>query len=287
MSVLNQAKVADLLRYAYIMPKGGVGNAAQGLVMRSELVRTQVRWRRAGRPVLIHTMGKVGSMALADAVHRADIDGVEVFHTHRLIDHNNPTVIAEREGLAPRRTWFVSSALVRCLDDRSKPCVVLSVVRDPLERNISGFFQTIERYLPDRRPINPSSPPEVDQLLELFIDKWPHFAITDWLDREIAAHFDVDPYERPFDPELGFSMHEACGRVVGIARHDRFPHAAKGMLRAALDVDEISLTRRNATGDKHVAGLVDEFKQRLSLPANIVEALYDSRYARHFGFEAP
>jgi hypothetical protein len=289
---IDRALVSDYLRYAYTVPKGGAGNTAQGLVMRGELARTRRRWQRAERPVLIHTMGKVGSMAMAGAVHRAEIPGVEVFHTHRLIDHNDPGVKLERQGIAPRRTWYVSSALARCVAEQSKNVVVLSVVRDPLERNVSGFFQTIERYLPDRKPINPASPPPVDQLIEIFIERWPHQAITTWLDREISTHFDIDPYERPFDAESGFSLHRSAtgsgvNNVVGIARHDRFPEAAESMLSAALGVDGISLTRRNATGDKHIAPLVERFKQDLSMPADIVDDLYRSRYATHFGFERP
>lgn len=284
---MNKDLIADYLRYGYTVPKGRVGNAAQGAVMRFELPRTRRRWRQAERPVLIHTMGKVGSMALAGAVERAEIPGVEVFHTHRLIDHTDAGVIAERSGLAPRRTWYVSSALERCIAEDDGPVVVLTVVRDPLERNISGFFQTIERYLPDGRPINPSAPPSAAELVDLFVDRFPHQAITTWLDREIAAHFGVDPYATPFDADAGFDIHRAGNTVVGLARHDRFPDAAEGMLRAALEADGIELIRRNTTADKHIGDLVDEFKRLLVLPEALVDELYRSRYATHFGFDRP
>lgn len=286
-AVVNKDLASDYLRYAYTMPKGRAGNALQGLAMRAELPRTSRRWQRAERPVLIHTMGKVGSMALAGAVERAAIPGVEVFHTHRLVDHRDPGVLVERSGLAPRRTWYVSSGLTRSINKTTKPTVVLTVVRDPLERNVSGFFQTIERYMPDRRPINPASAPEPEALVELFIERFPHDAIATWLDREIVSHFGVDPYATDFDDAAGYSLHRRENWTVGIARHDRFPQAAENMLSEALDVEGIELTRRNATGDKHIAGLVAAFKAALVLPDDIADRMYATRYAHHFGFARP
>jgi len=229
-------------------------------------------------------MGKVGSMAVVDAVERADLDGVEVFHTHRLVDHRNQDVVRERAGLAPRRTWYVSSALSRCVAETTRDGVVLTVVRDPIERNVSGFFQTIERYLPDRRPINPASPPSAEHLVELFIERYPHRAVTSWLDREITPHFGIDPYAAEFDAEKGYSLGRRGRWTIGIARHDAFPRAAEAMVAEALGVDGVQLLRRNTTGDKFVAPLVKEFKRQLVLPSQIVDDLYSSRYATRFGF---
>lgn len=283
--VLSRSGITELGWYAYTYPKGTYGNALQGQAMKVSLLITEFRWRRADQVVLVHTMGKVGSKALAAAIESAALPGVEVFHSHRLIDHRNPEVIIERQGLAPRRTWYVSSKLAARVAERTKPCVVLSVVRDPMERNVSGFFQTIERYLPDRRPLRPGEPhPSAEQLVELFIERYPHDAVTRWAERELGTHFGVDPYEHPFDRDRGYGIIEQPPVTIGIARHDLFPGAAEAMLRDTMGLARVELPRRNTTDGKHVGSLVRDFNAALVVPDDLIDRVYSSRYAQHFGF---
>ena len=133
----SSLSLSDVARYAYAMPKGTLGNAAQARLLAAEVAKTKARWRSASRVVLVHTMGKVGSMSIYKALRDACREDVAIFHTHRLVPLDDPAALIERKSLAPRKTWFTSAALFDLLKDEPKPTSVLTVVRDPLERNLS------------------------------------------------------------------------------------------------------------------------------------------------------
>ena len=281
----SSLSLSDVARYAYAMPKGTLGNAAQARLLAAEVAKTKARWRSASRVVLVHTMGKVGSMSIYKALRDACREDVAIFHTHRLVPLDDPAALIERKSLAPRKTWFTSAALFDLLKDEPKPTSVLTVVRDPLERNISGFFQTIERYTDNGRPIVPGRHSETGPgLAAMFVERYPHNAITTWIDREIRTHFDIDLYDTPFDKDAGFSVARNAETTVTAVRFDRLETVGPDLLSQVSDRPVSQLPRRNSSAKKHSGLLFEEMKASLVLPREAEEALYSSKYATHFGF---
>lgn len=285
---MRVAGLKEQARWLYTVPKGSFGNDLQWRLLARARDRTVQQWRSAERVIIVHTMGKVGSMALTEAIRHAEPPAAAVFHTHRLVALDDPGVVEERLGLAPRRTWFVSDALLECLEQAPRPCSVISVARDPVERNVSGFFQTIERYTADRRPLRPGGrPPAVEALVETFVERYPHLAVTRWLDREISARFGLDPYAVDFDHRRGWVEQRSGETTFAIARHDRLRQVGPQMLSSCLGVDVGDLPVRNVSTEKHISATYREFRQALHVPEGILDALYGSRYSTYFGFSPP
>lgn len=257
----------------------------QAAALSREQAAVAETWGNARRIILVHTMGKVGSMAISHALRAHTEPDVAIFHTHRLIDIDDPIAIAEREGLAPRKTWFTSSAILKLLHTTPKPLSVVTVARDPFDRNISGFFQTLERYTDDGRPLRPGAkPPSAQHLAKLFVDRYPHSAITTWLDREITRHFGVDIYGTPFEPKVGW-MRAKKGEIdVVVARFDRLADIAPEMLSSISDRPVSVLERKNTSESKHIGPLVMQVRDVMEFPEEIERELYGSRYSEHFGF---
>jgi hypothetical protein len=154
-----------------------------------------------------------------------------------------------------------------------------------MERNLSDFFQNLERYTDDGKVPNlASTTPET--LANLFIERFPHLRSTDWIDTEIAEVFGVEPFVKPFNHHLGYQSMSHRNLRVAIARYDRLQDAFPRMARELLGAQVHHLPMRNQTQTKRVGDLFGELKQTLTMPAEAVQAIYQTRLARHYFTDA-
>jgi len=121
-------------------------------------------------PILIYQMGKVGSATILKSLSNYKLDR-SVYHVHNL-DHS----LAEKQlswAIATTGTnrrydnlWnslFLSLSVKR---PRSEKWPVITLVREPVGRNISFFFQVMDRLYPDLLQEGLSGGSKPDQVLE-------------------------------------------------------------------------------------------------------------------------
>src|SRR4051812_540398 len=99
----------------------------------------------ASSPVLVYQMGKVGSSSITGALSR--IPGLEVHQVHRL----NVSNIERVQEAHRRRGWPLPPGDEQGLQVIEKyirprvPLRIVTLVRDPIARNISYFFQNLDK----------------------------------------------------------------------------------------------------------------------------------------------
>jgi len=219
--------------------------------------------------VLVYQTGKVGSMSIAAAARSAGYR--RVFRTHRLVPDNYRN--------DPWRQRSVSALLHRrFLSGGAPPLRVISPVRDPVSRNISGFFQNLKRYVDD--PAHAS----VRELQHRFLERYPHDVGVRWFDREMRNALGIDVYAHTFDPAVGHATVRE-GRVDVLLFKIELPdETIAALLAGFLELESVALERVNeaaARGQRHKS-TYDEFRRSLALPTKLVDSLYDSQFARHF-----
>jgi hypothetical protein len=224
---------------------------------------------RRGPAVLVYQMGKVGSMSIAATLRSAGCR--RVFRTHRLVPDNyrgDPWYQRSVSALVQRRLLRRDTTPVR----------IISPVRDPISRNVSGFFQNLKLYADD--PEHAS----VSELQHFFVERYPHDVGVRWFDREMRQSFGIDVYAHPFDPAVGHVTLRQ-GRVdVLLFKIELSDETIAALLAEFLELDTVALARINeaaARGQRHKA-TYDDFLRSLALPVELVDSLYDSQFARHF-----
>ncbi|ACV06880.1 hypothetical protein I6I18_07120 [Kytococcus sedentarius] len=279
-----RSKVQDALWRAYVWPKGRYGNALQGAVIGGlETARTQREWDRSERIILVHTPGKVGSKAMVAALSGQVGPKDTIFHTHRMNPRYMAGIDEEMEGLAPRRTVYTTKALgPKVLEELDKPVVMLSVVRDPMAKNLSDFFQNTERYTSDHRPLTDFSLSRAEELAEVFVSDFDHEVTVGWVDREVNDFMGVDVYAGEFDREQGYQVAGEGNRRVAIARHDMLDRAFPGMTRDLLGQPIAMGGRVNDSSNKGYGALYARVRELVTLPEQRLREIYDSPFARHF-----
>lgn len=240
--------------------------------------------RGATPPVLVYTAPKVASSAVTHAL--MSVEGQAVFHVH-VISAENIRRLGEamrKRGLARVRRDLHSledwgSALADELIRPRRRARVVSLVRDPVARNISFYFQTLD-LLWQRESAHEHF--AVERLLEEFHERFTHERGVDWFDDEFKPVLGIDVYEHPFPQREGFQRIDSGPYEVLLMRHDLDDRLKEKCLADLIGAPRVTLTPRNVSAEKPYSEVYKEFLRRVVLPEDYVERLLASKYARHF-----
>lgn len=185
---------------------------------------------------IVHSMGRVGSRTVYYGLKRA---GYRVYHCHYL---------GRRQNLKLRQLI------------KRQEVKVISLVREPVKRNISAYFQN---FYHDHKVS-----------MDEFMEQYPHRVPLDWFDNEFKRWWGVDVYAEPF-PERGWNVYDGRLLVMRTKDIDRvWPDA----FRELTGRQAPPLRRENVRK-------VDEYKRFLreeTIPEGYIEMMHNSKYYRHF-----
>lgn len=247
-------------------------------------------------PILVYQMGKVGSLSVYHSLRRA-LPGRPVFHVHFLTPETLSDAIPwYRANHIPRLPEHIgiSRTLVRKLDlsPAAKPAVI-TLVRDPIEREISGFFQHLHWRYPrletDQGQVLTSYAPlfirDLRAKLAGFNPQTDHCA--GWFDREIRQAFGINVYSAPFDYEKGYRILSNDKAQVLVIRLDNLNEAFGTILPAFLGLaSPIEQLRINETRLRDTREVYKDVVSTVRFPPELCELIYSTPFARHFFTEA-
>ena len=237
-------------------------------------------------------MGKVGSTSVYRAL-RAAAPEFTVYHVHTL----DPRQIAWAQrayarsyparGVIPHH--LMASRRLRDELAGGQPrgrWKVVTLVRDPIARNVSSFFQDIQLRHPDypyaERVASGDTQGLAEELVTLFLARHDHDEPLRWCDRELSGVLGVDVYAEPFPHDTGWATHRAASADVLVMRLEDVDEVLEPALRAFLGIGGVVPEQENVASDKSYADVYRAFLNRLRLPQSYVERMYTSPYARHF-----
>jgi hypothetical protein len=234
-------------------------------------------------PVLVYTTPKVASTAVTAALQAA---GQTVFHVH-MISAAGMRGLREamrRRGLT-RMKWDglgledVGNALASELIEPRHPARIVSLVRDPVARNISFYFETLDVLWRTERA---HERVRLERLLAEFPERFRHGRGVEWFDDEFKPVLGIDVYEHPFPHDKGYLRIDSGPYEVLIMRHDLDDRLKEKCLAELVGLDAVTVTPKNVGARKPYADVYREFLRRVELPEDYVDRLLGSKYARHF-----
>lgn len=253
-------------------------------------LRRQDRGAKAPK-LLVYQMGKVGSRSiersLADALPEADVYHVHVL-TRQGIERLE-TLAREHpdRGRPPAHLW--ASLHLRRLVDRGfhrRNWRVVTLVRDPIARNVSSFFQVLQTelgydYEARARELWPDE--LMEELRSLFWNAWPfHDRPLTYFDEELRSVFGVDVYATPFPTEQGYQVLRGGEVDVLLLKLERLTENARVAFHEFLGLDDFQVEAANTGEAKPYAETYRQFLSELRVPADYLDRMYGSRYATHF-----
>lgn len=242
--------------------------------------------KRGGPPMLVWQMGKVGSSTVYASLRHACPDA-PLFHVHMLTEemlrkgeYFQKQQLKGNEGFEYNRC--LRSALLESFEAGTRWKIV-SVVREPVGRNLSAFFQNLELYFPEDRIRGPALDAlPARELIDAFLQKFDHDRPMEWFDGEIKGLLGLDVFSEPFPREAGFRTWERDGFDMLLLRMESLNAVAKQALAAFLDMPGFELVNRNIGAEKAYANKYRSVKEQIVFPRDYLDRCYGSRYATHF-----
>lgn len=244
------------------------------------------------QPVVVHQMGKVASTAIYESLKELNSNDYIFYHTHYLSDQGlQDSEQFYRENYCRIKAVHTALAhsfhLRRFLKSRkSKRIKVITLVRDPIAKNVSSFFQNLRYWFnisisPKKFSENPED--TLNKLGDLFINEFPrHDVPLLWLDTELKPVFGIDVFEYPFKLEQGYQIYQGDRADVLLLKLECLNEIVTESMEAFLSVKEFQLKPENIGADKDYAHIYRSFKQQIKLPEAYLDHMYGSKYVQHF-----
>lgn len=248
-------------------------------------LRLQKLKRSGDKPVIVYQMGKVGSSSVYEALVTA---GLTTFQVHRM----NPAHIRMLQGRSPAfrlRHEAVGEALYSEWIQKLRPARFITLVRDPIARNISGFFHNY--YMRQLRPRDALGMPgfqrdrglfDPEALLRRFLDEYPHGTPLRWFDREVNDVLGIDVYRHRFDSSLGWLAIRHPKWPILILRSDMPDSEKCPVIADYLGLERFDMRTMNVGASRLYADAYNRFIDQIALPVPYVRRMLSSKYARHF-----
>jgi hypothetical protein len=278
---------------------------AQTFYTKSEIERFTLKWMGASKPIhhpdeplsiIVYQMGKVGSKTIEHSLrHYCQSRGmnVDVYHAHFLNYLEEMENNALQQKISKYSVQYIHEMMAlreKILHEPHRKWRLISLVRDPVARNIAAFFQglSVNQFIPDWKIRYQQGVLKVEELLEKFLslgDDYRNHPAT-WFDTQLKPVFGIDVFETPFPYQKGYQIYQSArnASLLVIRLEDLNSCASRAMLDY-LGWEDFTLLNSNQSQEKDYVNLYNEFKH-LPLPSEYVDKVYDTKYAKHFYSES-
>ena len=250
--------------------------------MTSLLQRIGGRFKRKNQPclenlVLVYQMGKVASASIHQSLLQTNVN---VIRLHRMNPRNIKAV--KQEHLLRKAAPLDESLglyVYEHLKKSKKPAKIISLIREPVGRNISAYFQNLDSFEQLR---NAHSHLEVDELMNHFFEKYNHDVPLNWFDIEMKTTTGIDVFNYEFPKDKGFRTIHCEPYDLLLMRYDLTDDMKADLISNFLDLTSFAIIRKNEGMSKSYAKEYKELLSKIKVPAAYVERMLASKYVHHF-----
>jgi hypothetical protein len=241
------------------------------------------------KTIFVYQMGKVGSTTLENSLKN-------VINVHAFYNKNHTCPI-RLQGFAKfglghmfiRLEQEVLAFLLRKAFRGREHTKIITLVREPVVRNISMFFHDLDAYLfaahtncmNTRQAPLPTRCQDKALLLDVFEHEFDHEYALNWFDNEFAVMTGINVYDYPFNKELGYCLINKPSIDVLCLRTDKINDCIDAL--SEFTDCKLSLLPSNRADNKWYSEVYKQFyaaysSSSLGQARNIVE----SKFFKHF-----
>ena len=285
------------LPYRLLARVGRKNYAIQRRLFEWELIRQENHY--SAKPILVLSMGKVGSKTVTESLRATNIDR-HVYHFHHLrsavldrLDEMARMDIVKHKKQA-HYVWTCRRIAGLVDSDRgTEKWKFVTVVRDPVARNMSDFFQNLTVRQPGPNMFHVTSDwhnidvtfrtENIQTLVKEFYEKFEHEIHIQYFDSQFRKTLGIDLLDRPFDKNRGYGIFNGSDAEVLVLRLEDLKSSAAPAFREYLGLDSLSLIHTNSTADKDAAGeLYKLFKANIRFQKFYLDRIYNSKFVKQF-----
>lgn len=251
---------------------------------------------RGKEPLVVYQMGKVGSSTVVASlksisskwtvyhIHtltREGIEGREKIY-RKMVENSSTTYFPRAKHLLASR--YLHRSLTKGLN--GKKWKIVTLVRDPIARQMSEFFQTIDYWLPDFNQKYQANTVNIETAVNTFLDKRQHNQSSDWFETDLKPSLGIDVFGSDFPKSKGYKIYSGQQVELLVLKLETLNKCATDAFAEFLKIDNFHLINTNVGSEKMYAAAYKKFRTLIDLPETYINNVYTSRYMRHFYDEA-
>lgn len=239
-------------------------------------------------PIVVYQMGKVGSKTIVESLSALKL-GRPIYHVHSMTPEGLETVEKRRlarHQLYPVKHYWTGHYLRKHLARNRTMAYwhIISLVRDPIARNISAFFHALDIWYPEYyyQHKGQSKSTLFAEMVEIFLERYPHQKPITWFDSEMKQVFGIDVFCNQFPKSQGYQIYEGIKVKLLLIKLEDLNRCASTAFSEFLGIDQFALVKANIAREKEYGSLYKEFLEKVALPKAFLDGIYNSKYAQHF-----
>ena len=236
------------------------------------------------RKILILTPGKVGSSSVYTSYKKILSDSYEIYHIHKISEKGIYNAYFKHlnsdKGYIPIHLYY-SNFIRRSLNLNDENIKIVVLIREPISRLVSGFFQNIDFYsksLEDNNlkiNINKSI-----QKLNKIIRETKADDLDSWFHEEIFLPFGIDLLDENF---LQYKIIKNRNIEILMIKMEQlnkcFNEASQKFLNENLN---FKLVNKNISKNKYYKDEYHKIKANLKIDKKTMDKIKNSRYVKTF-----
>jgi hypothetical protein len=246
---------------------------------------------KSGKPILVYQMGKVGSSSIVDSLKASSVDQ-PVYHVHFLDADNIQKADEMLHRLYGSRVnvnrWCLYESrfvLKHFLRQKSRNLKIISLVREPIARNISSFFHNIDTFIPDCAALYERHEITIAEIMRVFLQRFHEhtFPLT-WFDDEMKKVFGIDVFAADVCISMDrrvFAYRQGDLNLL-IMKTEDLDNVAPKALEEFLQIKGFRLKLSNLSKEKNYNRAYGDFIRSVKLPKEYVTTTYASKYMTYF-----
>lgn len=250
--------------------------------------------------VFVYQMGKVGSTSIEESlIELTKTTATPFYRCHYLNPQTVNRLLKQKIKIHQsliKRHYLTSKYLSKKLFDRGlgeSNWKIITLVRDPININISRFFESIQDFVPDfytrfgnltdfYQKIDRGLI-DIQEIIKFFFDSFPyHDWALNWFDLEMKSVFNIDVFSKNFPQEQGYQIINKNNVDLLILKLELINKNSKHAFNEFMGIENFTVKNANVAKDKIYKNAYQKFKESIVFPDEYLEKIYNHKYTRHF-----
>ncbi|VEP12679.1 conserved hypothetical protein [Hyella patelloides LEGE 07179] len=245
--------------------------------------------------IILYQMGKVGSSTIFKTFYKLGLDKKFVLHRVYYFTQEGIEFVEKYVGNTygdfinfpdsfKNQIWR-SSLLKNKLDKnylKNKKCKIITIVREPISRNISAFFQTLNWFVEKKEHDFSNKKAYLQEVARCFWEKYPHDIPLTWFDDEPKRALEIDVFASEFPKSKGYKIYRGDYADLLLLKLEKLNECSQKVIPEFLGINNFVLDNANVGQRKQYADTYTDLLKSIIVPDSYIDKMYDSKYTKHF-----
>ena len=226
--------------------------------------------------ILVYTLGKVGSSTVAKTIKEVSPDAI-VFQPHFLSNHYLTKILPKSNHYEfnIKVARQVNNTLKIYSNNKIK---IITLVREPIERDISNVFQNPEDFIGNNSLLNMTS----KELVNIYKSKENYDYTLNWFDNEFKQYTKIDLFKKNIDNTKKYFMFYEKEFDILLIKLEYLNDVGPKVLSEFLNINIERMANANEGNTKQSYELQKSFKKEYVPSKEILHEVFSSKYMQFF-----